>query len=78
MNLCGSDHRSIIPMSIGGSCIVVCVTLLKAKLNLFAPAVCLTLYSSRSDSYTVTQGPTCDPRMVESLYNRALPIRSSK
>jgi hypothetical protein len=36
------------------SCIVVCVALFKVVLNLFAPVVRLTFYSSRLGSYTVT------------------------
>jgi hypothetical protein len=62
----------------GESCIVVCVALFKAELNLVSPVVCLVFYSSRSGCYNVTQGPTDGPRVVGSLYSRALSARSSK
>jgi hypothetical protein len=62
----------------GDSCIVVHVALLKVELNLVSPVICSIFYSSRPASYTVTQGPTGGPRVVGSLYSRALLARSSK
>jgi hypothetical protein len=59
-------------------CIVVCVALFKAELNLVSPIVCLVFYSSRSGSYTMIEGPIGGPRVVGSLYSRVLPARSSK
>jgi hypothetical protein len=56
----------------------VCVALFKAELNLSTLVVHLAFYSSRPGSYTVTQGPTGGPKVVESLYSRALSARSSK
>jgi hypothetical protein len=57
----------------------VCVALFKAKLNLvFLAVLHPDLYSSRTGSYTMTQGPTGGPRVVESLYSRALLAKSSK
>jgi hypothetical protein len=47
------------------SCIVACVTLFKAELNLFAPDVHLTFHSSRPDNYTVIQGPTSGPDWLD-------------
>jgi hypothetical protein len=80
-DLCGLDHRSVIPYVHERErelyCCV-CVTLFKAELNLFAPAVPPVFYSSRLDSYTMTQGPTGSPRVVGSLHSRALLARSSK
>jgi hypothetical protein len=58
--------------------VCVCVALLKVGFNLSAPVVRLTFYSSRSGSYTVTLGLIGGPRVVESLYSRSLPARSSK
>jgi hypothetical protein len=56
----------------------VCVLLFKAELNLVSPTVRPAFYSSRSSSYTTTQGPIGGPRMVGSLYSRALLARSRK
>jgi hypothetical protein len=40
--------------------------LFKAKLNLFAPVVCMSFYKSRLDSYIVAHGPGwLDPYIVE-------------
>jgi hypothetical protein len=46
--------------------------------NLSAHVVRPAFYSSMSDSYTVTQGPTGGPRLVGSLYSRTLMAMSSK
>jgi hypothetical protein len=51
----------------------VCVTLFKAELNLVAHVICPAFNSSRTGSYTMTQGLTGGPRVVGSLYSRALP-----
>jgi hypothetical protein len=45
----------------GESCIVVCVVLFKAELNLVSPTVCSAFYSSRLDNYTVIQGRQVAP-----------------
>jgi hypothetical protein len=74
----GSGRQSVIPKAHGRCCIVVCVVLFKVELNFFTPVVRPTFYSSRSDSYTMTKGSTGGPRVVESLYSRTLPARSSK
>jgi hypothetical protein len=77
-DLRGSDHWIVIPYIHGReSCIVVCVAV-KAELNLSAPVVRPTFYSLRPSSYTMTQGPTRSPMVVESLYGRTLLARSSK
>jgi hypothetical protein len=60
------------------SCIDVCVALFKAELNLFSLTICPVFYSSRSDSYTVTQDLIDSSRLVRSLYSRALLTKSSK
>jgi hypothetical protein len=46
--------------------------------NLSAPVVRPAFYSSMPGSCTVTQGSTCGPRVVGSLYSKALMARSSK
>jgi hypothetical protein len=54
-SLHGSGRRSVIPYVHGEELYCcVCVMLLKVELNLFAPVVRPTFYSSRPDSYTVT------------------------
>jgi hypothetical protein len=77
--LCDSNRRSIIPYVYRRELYYcVCVAQFKAELNLVAPIVCLAFYSSRPSSYTTTQGLTSGPRVVGSLYSRALLARGSK
>jgi hypothetical protein len=75
----GLGYRSLIPYVHGRkSCIIMCVALFKAELNLVSLANCLVFYISRLGSYTVTQGPTGGPRVVGFLYRKTLPARSNK
>jgi hypothetical protein len=56
----------------------VCIALFKVELNLASPVLYPAFYSSMTGSYIVTQGLTGSPRVVHSLYSRALPARSRK
>jgi hypothetical protein len=40
--------------------------------------LCPTFYNAMLDSYTVTQGSIGGPRVVGSLYNRAILAKSNK
>jgi hypothetical protein len=68
----GLSRRSVIPYVHGESC---CIAVRCSSLGLNLPKrVCLFLlsvrpfFSPRSDSYTVTHGPTGGPRVAEPLY----------
>jgi hypothetical protein len=52
-DLCGSDHRSIIPYVHERCCIDVYVALFKVELNLVSSAVYSTFYRLRLGSYTM-------------------------
>jgi hypothetical protein len=62
----------------GDVCLVVCMALFKAELNLSILSSTRSFYSSRSGSYIVTLGLTAGLGVVETLCNRVLMVRGSK
>jgi hypothetical protein len=68
-DLRGSGHPSVIPYVHGRAFVLQCLWCCSSLgFHLVAPIVHLAFYSSRSGSYTVTQGLTSGPRVVGSLY----------
>jgi hypothetical protein len=75
-DLCGSGYQSVIPYvhrrtglycsSLSCLSLPICPSVLTDPCEV-APA--RAFYSSRSDSYNETQGPTDGPEVVETLYN---------
>jgi hypothetical protein len=58
--------------------VLLCVALFKAKLNLSHSVSTRPFIAQGLGSYTVTQDPTGGPKVVESIYGRALPARCSR
>jgi hypothetical protein len=79
-DLCGSGHRSVI-LYVHGRTELYCSSLPCVSLPIcpsaltdlfFRPCEEVStrfFYSSRLGSYNETRGPTCDPGVVETLYN---------
>jgi hypothetical protein len=69
-NLCGSDHRRVIPYVHGRIDVLYCCELNlpeSLKRACLDSVAAMSFYSSRQSSYKKTRSPTCDPKVVGTL-----------